>query len=163
MNRRERKAIAKNSGTSPKSPAARTPAALYQAGLRHLGAGRHLDAQLCCRQALAIEPEHADALHLMGLLSLHTHQYDHAVALLARAIVITVCTSAAHLAATLGCPTWVLLPYVPDWRWLLDRDDSPWYPAVRLFRQQEARDYDSVIDRVHAELMVTISTFEPVE
>jgi tetratricopeptide (TPR) repeat protein len=78
-------------------------------------------------------------------------------------LVITVCTSAAHLAATLGRPTWVLLPYVPDWRWLLDRDDSPWYPAVRLFRQPEARDYDSVVNRVRAELTVAISTFEPMK
>jgi tetratricopeptide (TPR) repeat protein len=76
-------------------------------------------------------------------------------------LVITVCTSAAHLAATLGCPTWVLLPYVPDWRWLLDRDDSPWYPTVRLFRQPKARDYDSVVDRVRTELITAVSTFEP--
>jgi tetratricopeptide (TPR) repeat protein len=86
MNRRERRATAKNSRTGLKSPAANTPVALYQAGLRHLGAGRHLDAQLCCQQALAIEADHADTLHLMGLLSLHAHQYDHAVAWIARAI-----------------------------------------------------------------------------
>ena len=43
-------------------------------------------------------------------------------------LVITVDTSVAHLAGTLGCPTWILLPYTPDYRWLLDRDDSPWYP-----------------------------------
>jgi tetratricopeptide (TPR) repeat protein len=76
-------------------------------------------------------------------------------------LVITVCTSAAHLAGTLGRPTWVLLPYVPDWRWLLDRDDSPWYPTVRLFRQQATRDYASVVDRVRTELMAAISAFTP--
>ena len=86
MNRRERRATAKNSRTGLKSPAANTPVALYQAGLRHLGAGRHLDAQICCQQALAIEADHADTLHLMGLLSLHAQQYDHAVAWIARAI-----------------------------------------------------------------------------
>jgi tetratricopeptide (TPR) repeat protein len=67
-------------------------------------------------------------------------------------LVITVDTSVAHLAGALGCQTWILLPYTPDWRWLLDRDDSPWYPNVRLFRQSETRGYDAVLDRVRAEL-----------
>ena len=68
-------------------------------------------------------------------------------------LVITVDTSVAHLAGALGCPTWILLPYTPDSRWLLDRDDSPWYPSVRLFRQTETRDYASVLDRVRTELL----------
>ena len=67
-------------------------------------------------------------------------------------LVITVDTSVAHLAAAMGRPTWILLPYLPDWRWLLDRDDSPWYPTVRLFRQSETRDYEAVLDRVRSEL-----------
>jgi tetratricopeptide (TPR) repeat protein len=69
-------------------------------------------------------------------------------------LVITVDTSVAHLAGALGCPTWILLPYTPDYRWLLDRDDSPWYPTVRLFRQTAARDYAEVLDRVRAELVL---------
>lgn len=64
-------------------------------------------------------------------------------------LVITVDTSVAHLAGALGCETWILLPYTPDYRWLLNRDDSPWYPTVCLFRQTETRDYAGVIDRVH--------------
>jgi len=75
-------------------------------------------------------------------------------------LVITVDTSVAHLAGALGCPTWILLPYTPDWRWLLGRDDNPWYPTVRLFRQPKPRDYDSVIDRVRAELTAMISKRE---
>jgi tetratricopeptide (TPR) repeat protein len=72
-------------------------------------------------------------------------------------VVITVCTSVAHLAATLGRPTWVMLPYLPDWRWLLDRDDSPWYPAVRLFRQDSTRDYAGVVEAVRTELETQIA------
>jgi tetratricopeptide (TPR) repeat protein len=68
-------------------------------------------------------------------------------------LVISVDTSVAHLAGALGCPVWILLPYTPDYRWLLDRDDSPWYPTVRLFRQSETRDYASVLERVRAELL----------
>jgi ADP-heptose:LPS heptosyltransferase len=72
-------------------------------------------------------------------------------------LVITVDTSVAHLSAALGRPTWILLPYVPDYRWLLDRDDSPWYPTVRLFRQTESCDYAPVLDRVRTELSTQIS------
>jgi ADP-heptose:LPS heptosyltransferase len=72
-------------------------------------------------------------------------------------LVITVDTSVAHLSAALGRPTWILLPYTPDYRWLLDRDDSPWYPTVRLFRQSETRDYREVFDRVRSELLTLIS------
>jgi tetratricopeptide (TPR) repeat protein len=68
-------------------------------------------------------------------------------------IVIAVDTAIAHLAGALGRPTWILLPHTPDWRWLLNRDDTPWYPSVRLFRQDETRDYGSVIARVRSELM----------
>jgi tetratricopeptide (TPR) repeat protein len=75
-------------------------------------------------------------------------------------LVITVDTSVAHLSAALGRPTWILLPYTPDYRWLLDRDDSPWYPAARLFRQAATRDYASVLDRVRAELRAQVSAFE---
>jgi len=59
-------------------------------------------------------------------------------------------TSVAHLAATLGKPTWILLPFRPEWRWGLKRKDSPWYPSARLFRQHAAGDWESVIGRVGA-------------
>lgn len=72
-------------------------------------------------------------------------------------LVITVDTSVAHLSGALGCPTWVLLPYTPDWRWLLDRDDSPWYPSMRLFRQSKTRDYGEVLERVRGELLRLIA------
>lgn len=72
-------------------------------------------------------------------------------------LVITVDTSVAHLAGALGRPTWILLPRRPDYRWLLDRDDSPWYPTVRLFRQTAARDYTSVVDAVRNELLTLVA------
>ncbi len=67
-------------------------------------------------------------------------------------LVIAVDTAVAHLAGALAKPVWVLVPFVPDWRWLLDRDDSPWYPTARLFRQDESRAWDSVVARVAAGL-----------
>ncbi len=72
-------------------------------------------------------------------------------------LIISVDTSTVHLAGALGRPVWILLPYLPDWRWLLDRDDSPWYPTARLFRQDETRRWDTVIPRVQAVLSEMIS------
>ncbi len=71
-------------------------------------------------------------------------------------LVISADTSVAHLAGALGKPVWILLSYVPDWRWLLDRDDSPWYPTARLFRQNDTREWDSVIARVRDSLLTLI-------
>jgi tetratricopeptide (TPR) repeat protein len=84
-------------------------------------------------------PELTDFLESAGLVS----QMD---------LVIAVDTAIAHLCATIGRPIWILLAYVPDWRWLLDRDDSPWYPSARLFRQDATRDWPSVIRRVETAL-----------
>ena len=67
-------------------------------------------------------------------------------------LVISIDTAVAHLAGAMGKPVWILLPFIADWRWLLDRDDSPWYPTARLFRQDDTRTWDSVIARVHAAL-----------
>jgi ADP-heptose:LPS heptosyltransferase len=61
-------------------------------------------------------------------------------------------TAVAHLAGALGTPVWVLLTNPPEWRWLVDRDDSPWYSSARLFRQEEPGDWDGVVQRVRAAL-----------
>jgi hypothetical protein len=67
-------------------------------------------------------------------------------------LAICVDTSVAHVAGALGRPTFVLLPFQPDWRWTLDRDRSPWYPAVRLFRQPGIDDWDPAIGRAREEV-----------
>ena len=67
-------------------------------------------------------------------------------------LVITVDTAVAHLAGALGKTTWVLLPFAPDWRWLIEREDSPWYSTMRLFRQPGFGDWGSVLERVRDEL-----------
>ena len=77
---------------------------------------------------------------------------DTAAVISSMDLVISSDTSVVHLAGALGKPIWILLQCVPDWRWLLDREDSPWYPTARLFRQDETRDWDSVIARVRAAL-----------
>jgi ADP-heptose:LPS heptosyltransferase len=66
--------------------------------------------------------------------------------------VISVDTAAAHLAGAMGRPTWILIPKAPEFRWQLHREDSPWYPAARLWRQREAGNWPEVLERVKAEL-----------
>ncbi|MCT7968070.1 tetratricopeptide repeat protein [Laspinema sp. D1] len=73
-------------------------------------------------------------------------------------LVITVDTSVAHLAGALGKPVWVALSYAPDWRWLLNRTDSPWYPTMRLFRQEERGDWQGVFDEVAQSLTEVLAT-----
>ncbi len=63
-------------------------------------------------------------------------------------LLISVDSSPVHLAGAMGRPVWVLLPFVPDWRWMLDRDDSPWYPGMRLFRQPARGQWQPVVERV---------------
>ncbi len=67
-------------------------------------------------------------------------------------LIITIDTSIAHLAGALGKQVWILLKYTPDWRWLLDRQDSPWYPTMRLFRQTTLGDWKTPIQQIMEEL-----------
>jgi hypothetical protein len=76
-------------------------------------------------------------------------------------LIITVDTSIAHLAGALARPVWVLLPFAPDWRWLQQRDDSPWYPSMTLFRQTSPDDWPEVFHRVRQSLFKHVSNQRP--
>ncbi|QWD98260.1 glycosyltransferase family protein [Polynucleobacter sp. MG-5-Ahmo-C2] len=67
-------------------------------------------------------------------------------------LVISVDTSVAHLSGALGKKTWVLLPFVPDWRWLLDRSDTPWYPSISLYRQEKIGDWAGVLEKIQIDV-----------
>jgi hypothetical protein len=84
-------------------------------------------------------PEIGDFLDTMAILKNVHH-------------LVTIDTSVAHVAGAIGVPASLVLPKAPDWRWLLDREDTPWYPSIKLFRQQTAYDWSGVIERVAAEL-----------
>ncbi len=71
-------------------------------------------------------------------------------------LIVSVDTSVAHLAGAMGKPVWVLIPFVSDWRWMLERDDSPWYPTMRLFRQKKNGLWDEVFERIATELAALI-------
>ena len=72
-------------------------------------------------------------------------------------LVLTVDSAVAHLAGAMGKPTWVLLPFSPDWRWQIDREDTPWYPTMKLFRQRKAGNWPEVLVRVKNALFALIS------
>lgn len=96
---------------------------------------------------------------LPGLMDIsgELRDFDDTAALIASLdMVITVDTSVGHLAGALGKPTWIMLPKASDWRWLLDRSDSPWYPSVRLFRQTTPGAWDQLIGNVTAALVEEI-------
>jgi tetratricopeptide (TPR) repeat protein len=76
-------------------------------------------------------------------------------------LVVAVDTSVAHLAGALAAPTWLALNYSADWRWMLDRDDSPWYPTMRLFRQQRPGDWAGVFQRIAQELQMLVAAAPP--
>ena len=77
---------------------------------------------------------------------------DTAAAIMNLDLLLTVDTSVAHMGGALGRPTWVMLSRLPDWRWLRERSDSPWYPTMRLFRQQRLNDWPSLVSEVATEI-----------
>lgn len=81
---------------------------------------------------------------------------DSAAVMQSLDLVISSDTGLAHLAGALGRPVWVALKYVPDWRWMLDRDDTPWYPTMRLYRQPAPGDWAGLFAQVEAGLRETV-------
>jgi len=106
----------------------------------------------------ALLPDHP---HFQALAPQLTDFADTAAAIAQLDLVITVDTSVAHLAGALGKPTWTLLPHVADWRWLTDRDDSPWYPTMRLFRQSQPGDWAELFSRVRQALEAELAKPHP--
>jgi len=91
--------------------------------------------------------------HILNFAS-HLNDFVDTAALIENLdLVISVDTSVAHLSGALGKKTWTLLSNVPDWRWLLDREDSPWYPSMKLYRQTSIDDWNGVLDRVKSDLI----------
>lgn len=117
--------------------------------------------------ALQPDPRAADRALMQELPALRGYaaeqtDFDETAALVAQLdLVICVDTAIAHLAGAMGKPVWLLLPFAPDWRWMLEREDSPWYPSMRLFRQRREGDWDEVLDRVAQALAALPPTSGP--
>lgn len=93
-------------------------------------------------------------------LSAHLGDFADTAAIISQLdLVITVDTSVAHLAGAMSRPTWVLLGFIPDWRWMLEREDSPWYPTMRLFRQSQLGDWEGVFERVKVALLSEFASY----
>jgi tetratricopeptide (TPR) repeat protein/glycosyltransferase involved in cell wall biosynthesis len=100
-----------------------------------------------------VEQLEKSGLPVLNLEKLGINSFAHIAAIIENLdLVISVDTSIAHLTGAMGKPVWTVLPFLPDWRWMLDRDDSPWYPSMRLFRQKTAGDWSGVFEEVKREL-----------
>jgi tetratricopeptide (TPR) repeat protein len=154
LKRRRRIGLVWSGGSGHKGDAMRS------ISLRSLLPLADLDAELVSLQkevrgddAMALK-ERGDIVHFGDELNTFA---DTAAVIANLDLVISVDTSVAHLAGALAKPVWILLPFLPDFRWLLDREDSPWYPTARLFRQQAPGDWSGVISRVVNELEKAIA------
>ena len=139
-----RRAAAQANATRPSNPQAAKLAPLFSSPARFISIQREVRAE--DENMLAAELR---VTHIGGELN----DFDDTAAVVALCdLVIAVDTAVVHLAGAMGKPVWILLPFAADWRWLTDREDSPWYPTARLFRQRRIGEWDSVIDKVGREL-----------
>lgn len=97
------------------------------------------------------------AAHIHDVSDLLTNFAETAALIANLDLIITVDTAVAHLAGAMGKDVWVLLSFIPDWRWMLDREDTPWYPTMRLFRQRERGNWAEVLTRVKAALQKKVT------
>jgi tetratricopeptide (TPR) repeat protein len=132
-----------------RSMALRTLAPLLESGVQLVSLQKGVRDQ-----DKAFLAEHPDIVDLTQ----HLTDFSETAALMGCLdLVISVDTSVAHLAGALGVPVWTMVPFNPDWRWLLKRDDSPWYRSMRLFRQAKRGDWASVVDEVRRELEALVA------
>jgi hypothetical protein len=127
----------------------------------------HLLAQLPGVRLIALQKRHwlEELDKLPPGMKVETHVFDEggdafldtAAMMQNMDLVISADTSAAHLAGALGRPCWLALKYVADWRWFLDRSDSPWYPAIRLFRQKAEGDWAGLFAEMKDALSLLLS------
>jgi len=114
--------------------------------------------------SLQKEYQERDKEILLNHPEIHQHQdelndfSDTAALIECMDIIISVDTSVAHLAGALGKPVWILLPFMPDYRWMLDREDCPWYPSAKLVRQDESRDWSNVLNLIKKYLSYSLLT-----
>jgi tetratricopeptide (TPR) repeat protein len=137
------------------SPASLARSAMPPAALEPLL--RRSGVEFHCLQK-EIRAEDRAWLERIGVVRTHAAMLrdfgDTAVLIEAMDLVISIDSAVAHLAGALAKPVWIMLPFNPDWRWLLGRDDSPWYPTARLFRQPVRGDWDAVLRSVAASLQL---------
>jgi hypothetical protein len=114
---------------------------------------------LHARQAHVTQPLDRQQSRLRDVAGHLRNFADTAALLVELDVVVTVDTAVAHLAATLGVPTWLMLPHIPEWRWLEEREDSPWYPSVRLWRQSSAGAWRELAERMRDELRFSQSLY----
>lgn len=99
----------------------------------------------------------ASRMQLLDLTS-HIHDFSDTAALIEQLdLVITIDTAVAHLAGAMGKPVFLMLPFAPDWRWLLDRSDSPWYPTLQIFRQKQPGDWGEMMSSVQTALELHVT------
>jgi len=100
--------------------------------------------------------EYAGTIKVTNISEYFDDFTETAAAIQSLDLVISVDTSVLHLAGAMGKPTWALLPYAPEWRWMLKRQDSPWYPTMRLFRQKERGQWKPVFENISRELRILV-------